>query len=164
MTTAVVGGGGWNWRVGASPTLPIARNVIDTHFEPSFDGPISVYRFPRRALTLCLQLCMGIQPGARFPARSADALPATLYGHFTQVMYQNRPIASFDVASKICQAVLEGSGDIEDMQGRIAVGPGAGSLSVSASSDGGDGDGSGRVRLEGRGLYSSNFHLNLSRV
>ena len=40
--------------------------------------PVSVYRFPRRALTLCPQLCMGIQPGARFPARSADALPATL--------------------------------------------------------------------------------------
>jgi hypothetical protein len=35
---------------------------------------------------------MGIQPGARFPALSADALPATLYGHFTQVIYRNRPI------------------------------------------------------------------------
>ena len=54
--------------------------------------PITVYRFPRRALTLCPQLCMGIQPDARFPARSADALPATLYGHFIQAMYRNRPI------------------------------------------------------------------------
>jgi hypothetical protein len=54
--------------------------------------PVSVYRFPRRALTLCPQLCMGIQPGARFPARSADALHTTLYGHFTQAMYRNRPI------------------------------------------------------------------------
>ena len=44
--------------------------------------PISVDRFPRRALTLCPQLCTGIQPGARFPACSAYALPATLYGHF----------------------------------------------------------------------------------
>jgi hypothetical protein len=35
---------------------------------------------------------MGIQPGARFPARSADALPATLYGHFTQTIYRNWPI------------------------------------------------------------------------
>jgi len=35
------------------------------------NAPISVYRFPRRALTLCPQLCMGIQPGARFPVRSA---------------------------------------------------------------------------------------------
>jgi hypothetical protein len=26
---------------------------------------------------------MDIQPGARFPARSADALPATHIGHFT---------------------------------------------------------------------------------
>jgi len=45
--------------------------------------PISVYGFPRRALTLCPQLCtsMGIQDDARFPARSADALPATLFGH-----------------------------------------------------------------------------------
>jgi len=36
---------------------------------------------------------MGIQPGARFPARSADALSATLHGHFTQAIYRNRPIA-----------------------------------------------------------------------
>jgi hypothetical protein len=35
---------------------------------------------------------MGIKPGDRFPARSADALPATLYGHFTQAIYRNRPI------------------------------------------------------------------------
>jgi hypothetical protein len=33
---------------------------------------------------------MGIQPGARFPALSTNALPATLYGHFTQAMYRNR--------------------------------------------------------------------------
>ena len=57
---------------------------------------ISVYRFPRQALTLCPQLCMGIQPGARFPARSADALPATLYGRFTQAIYRNRPITMLD--------------------------------------------------------------------
>jgi hypothetical protein len=37
---------------------------------------------------------MGIQPDARFPARSADALPATLYGHFTQAIYRNRPIST----------------------------------------------------------------------
>jgi hypothetical protein len=55
--------------------------------------PVSVYRFPRRALMLCRQLCMGIQSGARFPARSADAVPATLHGHFTQATYRNRPIA-----------------------------------------------------------------------
>jgi hypothetical protein len=53
---------------------------------------MSVYRFPRRALTLCLQLRMGIRPGARFPARSADALSVTLYGHFTQAIYRNRSI------------------------------------------------------------------------
>jgi hypothetical protein len=53
---------------------------------------ISVYRFPRRALKLCPQLCMGIQPGARFSARRADALPTILYGHDTQVIYRNRPI------------------------------------------------------------------------
>jgi hypothetical protein len=39
--------------------------------------PISTYRFPRRALTLCPQLYMGIRPGARFLAWSADALPTT---------------------------------------------------------------------------------------
>jgi hypothetical protein len=54
--------------------------------------PISTYRFPCRALTLCPQLCTGIQPVARFPARSADGLPATVYGHFTQAIYRNRPI------------------------------------------------------------------------
>jgi hypothetical protein len=51
--------------------------------------PSSLYRFPRRALTLCPQLCLGIQPVARFPARSADA---TLYGHFTKAIHRNRPI------------------------------------------------------------------------
>jgi len=53
--------------------------------------PISVYRFPCGALTLWPQLCMGIHPGARFPGRSADTLSATLYGHFTQAIYRNRP-------------------------------------------------------------------------
>jgi hypothetical protein len=52
-----------------------------------------VYRFPRRALTLCPQLCMGNQSSARFSARGADALPATLYGGFAQAIYRNRPIA-----------------------------------------------------------------------
>jgi len=31
---------------------------------------------------------MGIQHGARFPARSADALPITLYGHFAKAIYR----------------------------------------------------------------------------
>ena len=35
---------------------------------------------------------MGIQSGARFPARSADPLPTSLYGHFTQAINRNRPI------------------------------------------------------------------------
>jgi hypothetical protein len=69
----------------------IIRHLLHSHFE------FSVYSFPRRALTLCPQLCMGIQPGARFPARSADALPATPYGHFTQAIYRNRPIISFEL-------------------------------------------------------------------
>jgi len=59
-----------------------------------FNRPISVYRSPRRTLTLCPQLCMGIQPSARCSARSADLLSATLYGHFTKAieLYRNRPI------------------------------------------------------------------------
>jgi hypothetical protein len=57
-----------------------AGGLLGTNTRPTMNRPISVYRFPRQALTLCPQLCMGIQPGARFPARSADALPATLYG------------------------------------------------------------------------------------
>ena len=67
--------------------------------------PVSVYRFPRRALMLCRQLCMGIQSGARFPARSADAVPATLHGHFTQVIYRNRPIDCVPVHYAVCAAI-----------------------------------------------------------
>jgi hypothetical protein len=39
---------------------------------------------------------MGIQPDARFPAQSADALPATLLEHFIQAIYRNRPIVAFE--------------------------------------------------------------------
>jgi hypothetical protein len=35
---------------------------------------------------------MGNQPDASYRAPSADALPATLYGHFTKEIYRNRPI------------------------------------------------------------------------
>ena len=42
----------------------------------------------RRALTLCMQLCMGIQSGACFAASSADALSAILYWPFTQAIYR----------------------------------------------------------------------------
>jgi len=66
--------------------------------------PVSVYRFPRRALTLCPQLCMGIQHGARSPARSADAWSATPYGHFTKAIYRNRPIACARVAGNTISA------------------------------------------------------------
>jgi hypothetical protein len=50
-------------------------------------------RVPCQALLLCPRLCMGIQRDAWFPAQSADALPATLYGHFTQAIYRNRLVA-----------------------------------------------------------------------
>jgi len=66
----------------------------------ALNRPVSVYRSARRALTLCPQLCVGNQPGARFPAQSADALPATLYGHFTQAIYGNRPIATCDTTAR----------------------------------------------------------------
>ena len=56
--------------------------------------PISVYHFLRGVLTLCPQLCMGIQLGARFPAQSADALSATLQGHVTQAIYRNEPMST----------------------------------------------------------------------
>jgi hypothetical protein len=72
--------------------------------------PISVYRFLCQALTLCPQPCMGIQPGARFPARSADALTAALYGHPSKAIYRYRPIEkehSTDVesVSRVCAPV-----------------------------------------------------------
>jgi hypothetical protein len=72
------------------------RGVLRTSTRPTSNWPTSVYRFDRRALTLSPQLCMGIQSGACFPARSADALPATLYRHFTQVIYRNRQIEEPD--------------------------------------------------------------------
>jgi hypothetical protein len=72
----------------------LARTAAEAgpgHSSPfQLNRSISVYRFPRRALTLRPQLCMGIQPDARSPARSADALPAaTLCGHFTEAIYRN---------------------------------------------------------------------------
>jgi hypothetical protein len=76
-------------RVGRSR---IRNRISFNTFANPLSRPISVYRFPRRALTLCPQFCIGIQPGFRFPARSADALTATLYGHFTSAIYRNRPI------------------------------------------------------------------------
>jgi len=128
--------------------------------------PISVYRFPRRALTLCPQLCMGIQPGVRFPPRSADALPTTLYGHFTQAIYRNLPITrgpgpttssarlldarflgrmtSYNEASNLCQALDDGGHG-------GAVGA-AQALRLQAGVRGGG----------GRGLLSSTFRLNVS--
>jgi len=71
----------------ASGKMLLAASEAGPNNRSRFNLPsnrtISVYRFPRRALMPCPQLCMGIQPGARFLARSADALSATLYGHFT---------------------------------------------------------------------------------
>jgi hypothetical protein len=77
----------------ASAAVPVG-GLLPTITRATLNRPISVYRFPRGALTLCPQLCMGIRPGARFPARSADALPATLYWLFAQAMYRNRPVSS----------------------------------------------------------------------
>ena len=87
-----------------------------------------MYRFLRRALTLCLRLCMGIQLGACFPARSAnaEALSATLYGHVTQAIYRNRPIHRIqneldDVAGNVWQALTYGEFGKVDMVGRCRV-------------------------------------------
>ena len=80
----------WRWR--STQETRDAKPVEGCFAHVLGNRPISVYSFPRRALTLCPQLCMGIQPGARFPARSADALTGTLYGHSTQAIYRNRPI------------------------------------------------------------------------
>ena len=86
-------------------TVPLDRlnpdrpRVCPLEMAAGVNRPISVHRFPRRALTLCLQLCMGIQPDARFPAWSAEALPATLYGHFTQAIYRNQPIDACHVSA-----------------------------------------------------------------
>ena len=80
----VVLGNDFVMEAGVLPHSPNYRkslfSCLNTHTQ--LNRPISVYRFPRLALTLCPQLCTGSQPGARFPARSADALPATLHGAF----------------------------------------------------------------------------------
>jgi len=46
---------------GVSVTLPAAKvGPRSPRDPPLYNRPISVYRFPHRALTLCPQLCMGI--------------------------------------------------------------------------------------------------------
>jgi len=106
--------------------------------------PIPVYRFPRRALKLCPQLCMGIQPGARFPARSADALLATLYGHFIQAIYRNRPITPLPACG--CEASSSET---------FSRAPGWDRGTWSAARRH-------RWAPSTRGLHSSTFRLNLS--
>jgi hypothetical protein len=101
-----------SWRSAFAPPPPTwcctARRPPSGSYTPSRvtllykttgSRPVVVYRFPRRALTLCPQLCMGIQPGAHFPAPTADALSATLYGHFTQAIYRNRIVLKVDAVS-----------------------------------------------------------------
>jgi len=80
---------------------------------------MSVYRFPCRGLTLCPQLCMGIQADARFSARSADALPAPLYGHFTQAMYRIRPVCARPYRGAVCAATPRGGGVDQRPSGRV---------------------------------------------
>jgi hypothetical protein len=87
---------------------PRHRMTFESRHEAA-NRPVSVYRFPRRALTLCPYLCMGNHPCARIPAPSDDALPATLYGHFTQAIHRNRPVALHDLASNIYRALRCGS-------------------------------------------------------
>jgi len=137
--------------------------------------PVSVYRFPRQALTLCCpQFCMGIQPGARFSARSADALSATLYGHttwrplsravdalsaalyghFTQAIYRNRPIALDDVANNIRQALGCGVRRC----GRAAAPPRYHCRNHRARAAA-----AARSAVPGRGLHSPTSYINLSR-
>ena len=85
--------------------------------------PISVYRFTRGALTLCPPLCMGIQPGARLSAPSADALFATLYGHVTQAIYRNLPIEERQAS---CNSALPGgdrTAEPEDVQHAVEAAP-----------------------------------------
>jgi hypothetical protein len=102
VNPSVGDGGGWR-RLGRMTQMQLrawpkqpgagqAGGAESAKLEMMIYRPISVYSFPRRALTLCPQLCMGMQPGARCPAQSADALSATLHGHFTETIYRNRPI------------------------------------------------------------------------
>jgi len=60
VDNATLGRAGWVFKTSTS-----------TSTRPTVIRPISVYHFLRGTLTLCPQLYMGIQPGARFPLRSA---------------------------------------------------------------------------------------------
>ena len=65
--------------VGAPGAYTVENNAArmetaEAGARPSTNEPISVYRFPRRALTLCPQLCMGIQPGYLAPDFPRGAL------------------------------------------------------------------------------------------
>jgi hypothetical protein len=99
-----------------------AVNTFLTKAGGSLNRSISVYCTPRRALTLCPQLCMGIQPDAHFPARSADALPATLYGYFTQAIYRNRPVIIHSTAHRTCSHDLPSRWMIMQMYVRTCLG------------------------------------------
>jgi len=78
--------------VAASGIMDALLREVDNTGKASRYRPVTIYRLLRQALTLCPQLSMSIQPGACFPARIADALSATQYGHFTWAIYRNRPI------------------------------------------------------------------------
>jgi len=105
---------------------------------------------------------MGIQPGARFPARSTDALPATLYGHFTQAIYRNRPtrnprvlsyMTSYDVASTNHQSLAGGGGgtNTSSVHSSPAASPGHGAFPYNNGIVNGTGPGGGGGGGGGRG-------------
>jgi hypothetical protein len=103
---------------------------------------------------------MRIQPYARFPVLSADALPATLYGHFTQAIYRDRPISvTLDLGGDdpwwaATRTVFANSYDVAAWETKRAT-PGSG---------GGGGGVPREVRVAGRGLHSSTVQLNLSAL
>jgi hypothetical protein len=71
--------------------------------------PISVYCFRRRALTLCPQLCMGNQPGARCPEQSADALPASRNPVWTFNLAPAFPRGALTLCPQLCMGIQPGA-------------------------------------------------------
>ena len=89
-SAAGVAGRAWQTLLATSSTRILNPPVLNytASYDMASNRPISVYHFPRGALTLCPQHCMSIEPGVRFPAQSAEPLSATLYGHFTEAIYR----------------------------------------------------------------------------
>jgi hypothetical protein len=98
----------WRWgaccttwraaRTDAPPSWP-AQATAGTRgsLRQGDNRPISINLFPRRALTLCPQLCMGTPPGTRFPALGVHACVGISPRLYTEIdLFRTLPRPTLD--------------------------------------------------------------------